>query len=387
MNRDEAERCVDIALGALRAGDAAKAQRLALKAQRMHPSQRAADLLATIAAQQQHQQHQQQQQPQGQPAAAATRRRSASKAEAEQQRQEEGAGASEGDRAEVQRVLRAGDDYYAILGLQRGAELVDVKRSYKKLALRMHPDKNHSPGAEDAFKKLAQAYACLSDEQKRAVYDRDGVDPSRPPPPRPRDTQQRGGRQQYYYTDDVDPDEIFRAFFFGSDEIYATTRNGRTVFHRRAQQQRQGRATPEEEASARRAQLAQLLVFLVVAMVGAVAIGGSATHLQEPDFSLVRSAPYVVHRTTARYGIEYYVRDTASVRGGSGGAAATVAAGQRQREYEDQRVEQIWYSAASRACQEARRKARWGIEGADDSICDEITRVLTRARAAAGAAA
>jgi molecular chaperone DnaJ len=66
-------------------------------------------------------------------------------------------------------------DYYEILGIERGASLDDIKKAYRKLALKYHPDKN--PGntqAEEKFKEAAEAYGVLSDEEKRARYDRYG---------------------------------------------------------------------------------------------------------------------------------------------------------------------------------------------------------------------
>jgi molecular chaperone DnaJ len=66
-------------------------------------------------------------------------------------------------------------DYYEVLGVERGAALDDIKKAYRKLALKYHPDKN--PGnaeAEERFKEAAEAYGVLSDDEKRARYDRYG---------------------------------------------------------------------------------------------------------------------------------------------------------------------------------------------------------------------
>lgn len=66
-------------------------------------------------------------------------------------------------------------DYYEILGVTRTATEVEIKRAYRTLAVKHHPDKN--PGdhtAEEKFKECAEAYAVLSDSQKRAAYDRFG---------------------------------------------------------------------------------------------------------------------------------------------------------------------------------------------------------------------
>src|ERR1700728_4857307 len=66
-------------------------------------------------------------------------------------------------------------DYYKVLGVPRGAGADDIKKAYRKLAVKYHPDKN--PGdkaAEDKFKELGEAYEVLSDADKRAAYDRFG---------------------------------------------------------------------------------------------------------------------------------------------------------------------------------------------------------------------
>ena len=66
-------------------------------------------------------------------------------------------------------------DYYSTLGVERGASADDLKKSYRKLAMQYHPDRN--PGdakAEAKFKEVSEAYDVLKDEQKRAAYDRYG---------------------------------------------------------------------------------------------------------------------------------------------------------------------------------------------------------------------
>ena len=71
----------------------------------------------------------------------------------------------------------ADKDYYGILGVRRDASAEDIKRAYRQLALRHHPDRN--PGdreAEERFKEAAEAYSVLADPDKRSVYDRFGTD-------------------------------------------------------------------------------------------------------------------------------------------------------------------------------------------------------------------
>src|SRR6476646_10054290 len=62
-------------------------------------------------------------------------------------------------------------DYYEVLGVQKNANKEEVKNAYRKLALQYHPDRNKSHNAEEKFKEISEAYAVLSDEEKRKRYD------------------------------------------------------------------------------------------------------------------------------------------------------------------------------------------------------------------------
>ena len=73
-----------------------------------------------------------------------------------------------------------GRDYYAILGVSRDAGADDVKKAYRKMALKFHPDKNKAEDAEERFKEIAEAYEVLSDQDKRATYDQYGEEGLRP---------------------------------------------------------------------------------------------------------------------------------------------------------------------------------------------------------------
>lgn len=100
-------------------------------------------------------------------------------------------------------------DYYEILGVPRSASADDLKKAYRKLAVKYHPDKN--PGdkaAEEQFKELSHAYEILSDPQKRSAYDQYGHAAF---DPRARGGGGRGGNAGFH-----DPFDIFRDVFGGN---------------------------------------------------------------------------------------------------------------------------------------------------------------------------
>ncbi|NXU48922.1 DNJB8 protein, partial [Turnix velox] len=107
-------------------------------------------------------------------------------------------------------------DYYKVLGLQKNASQEDIKKSFHKLALKWHPDKNPSnkEEAEKKFKAVAEAYEVLSDPQKRLRYDRSAKE-SRSL----RERRAAGGRNNCFASPYVfhDLNEIFGEAFEGMD--------------------------------------------------------------------------------------------------------------------------------------------------------------------------
>jgi len=94
-------------------------------------------------------------------------------------------------------------DYYEVLGIKREASKDEIKDAYRKLAMQYHPDRNKEAGAEEKFKQISEAYAVLSDDQKRQTYDQLG----------------HSGFDQRYNQEDIfrgaDFDSVFRDMGFG----------------------------------------------------------------------------------------------------------------------------------------------------------------------------
>jgi len=107
-------------------------------------------------------------------------------------------------------------DYYDVLGIARDASKDQIKDAYRKLALQYHPDRNKAPEAEERFKEISEAYAVLSDDQKRQQYDTLGS---------------ADFSQQYSQEDifrNADFESVFRDFGFGSNfsDLFASLFGG-----------------------------------------------------------------------------------------------------------------------------------------------------------------
>jgi len=107
-----------------------------------------------------------------------------------------------------------GKDFYKILGIAKGASDDEIKKAYRKLALKYHPDKNKAPAAEERFKEIAEAYEVLSDKKKRDIYDKygeDGLKGGQPGAP----GAENGANFSYQFHGD--PRATFAQFFGSSD--------------------------------------------------------------------------------------------------------------------------------------------------------------------------
>jgi molecular chaperone DnaJ len=105
-------------------------------------------------------------------------------------------------------------DYYEILGIEKAASKDEIKDVYRKLAMKYHPDRNKAPEAEEKFKEISEAYAVLSDDQKRRQYDTLG----------------HAGFDQHYTSEDIfrgaDFSSIFKDIGFGFGDIFGSIFGG-----------------------------------------------------------------------------------------------------------------------------------------------------------------
>src|SRR6187200_1365410 len=107
-------------------------------------------------------------------------------------------------------------DYYEVLGVPKNSSKDDIKNMYRKLALQYHPDRNKSKGAEEKFKEISEAYAVLSDDEKRKRYDTYG----------------HVGSEEVFRGSEANFDEIFKDMGFGGGfrDIFEQIFGSRTGF-------------------------------------------------------------------------------------------------------------------------------------------------------------
>jgi len=323
-NREESLRCLNLAHNAFRAeNDIEKAKRLAKKSLRLYPSKLAEDLLNVLEAEESpHEEtngdagggggfsNSGRESPDN--SSGPRQRRSQNNPEPNSQAD---TGAYTSEQLEAVRRVRKCQDYYEILGVTKQATDSELKKSYRKLALQFHPDKNKAPGADEAFKAIGNAFAVLSDAEKRKQYDLYGPEEAQ----QARSRRSRG-RHGFYegghdpthgFEGDMTAEEIFNMFFgggFPGQNVYVRRGDPTSRFRQNAHYQRHYQQAQENREGNNFAALVQLMPILIIIFMSVF----SSFLVSDPLYNLQPSAKYNVKRVTSNLRIPYYVKDSFS---------------------------------------------------------------------------
>ncbi|KAF9899643.1 hypothetical protein EC991_008525 [Linnemannia zychae] len=241
--------------------------------------------------------------------------------------------------AAVKKIRSSGGDFYKVLGINKDASEAEIKKAYRKLALQMHPDKNSAPGADEAFKIVSKAFTVLSDPQKRAIFDQhgpedgksSGVNYDRASPMGAQGFGGGGMHGMHGFGEEISPEELFNMFFgggnFGGSFHSATfagpgfgTRQFRTHpqqtqhrQHRQHPQQQQGGAAGGTSGFASLLQILPLILLFIMSMASSFFSdsdsGSSGSSPASSDFSLGPHGSYQAAQFTSAHRVPYFVNE------------------------------------------------------------------------------
>lgn len=194
------------------------------------------------------------------------------------------------------RQIKRSKDYYSILGVEKSCSVDEIRKAYRKLSLKVHPDKNKAPDSEEAFKIVCKAFKCLSSDESRRQYDQtglvEGFEYNQQYNNNVRRRRRRTGNDMF--DEHFDPDEIFRSFF-GQPDAFHTSNVYRT--RRAAPQQREDLGSTGPNLMV----LLQILPFLLIILLAYLPFS-------EPNYSLQKNHSYQFHRTTEKHGLDFFVK-------------------------------------------------------------------------------
>lgn len=172
--------------------------------------------------------------------------------------------------------------HYKVLSVEKSDSDVIIKKAYRKLALKFHPDKNSAPSAEGAFKAINAAFDCLSDPSKRREYDMvghdsfEGTGSSSP---------YSGFRQRSQgHSQDISPEDLFNMFFSGGNPQFRRRQAQQQYYRKTRTEAPRGRAPQEEETKVGFQFLIQLLPILFMLLLSFTSMS-SGSNLPNATFS------------------------------------------------------------------------------------------------------
>ncbi len=273
-------------------------------------------------------------------------------------------------------------DYYEILGVTKTAPEEEIKRQYRRLALRLHPDKNRAPQATDAFKKLAQAFSCLSNPDKRRRYDLHGTEVS----------PMRMAHQQ----EEVDPEDLFDLFFNGrinpnrgQRRVY---RRGNTYYYCYTTTEDAEEAEEGENQTGKLQGIVVRVMVVVIMVLLAIFIQihcGVGWHRPNKEYSFGPTMQHRSYRASERAGVRYYVAPEFADKY-SGAANRERLRGVEdtlELEYMEMQMKQCnnarWLKTRLEerrqyACERDKAKYAQEIRGIDTSSCDRYLLIKDR---------
>jgi len=306
-NKDEADKCLELALKFIRQGQREKAEKFVRKAERLYPSSRIQEVLNLI------------QNMGSDPEDDGASSSPPSSPNKGKPSNDDEATTSSAEYTQEQldsvRKIRRCKNYYEILGVEKDASESDLKKAYRKLALGFHPDKNKAPGAGEAFKAIGNAYAVLSNPDKKRQYDLYGDEAESSGRGHHRN---RGHHEyedpSYGFQGDMTAEEIFNMFFGGGmpgGNVYVR-RGG--MWHRQSEAARHHREHSHQEhyhqggsdsgtSFSALFQLMPILILLVVSLL-------SSFLAADPLYSLEPNHKYSVQMKTKNLAVSYYVKET-----------------------------------------------------------------------------
>jgi len=186
---------------------------------------------------------------------------------------------------EIRRINKC-SNYYEILSVRQDANDEELKKSYRKLALKYHPDKNNTAGTADAFKRISNAYAVLSDKDKRRQYD----------------LQQEGhgheSNQNFQFQTEMSAQEIFDMFFNNRNHgVFFNNGNIRAYNVRFPQRAANNRANQQENT------ISPFLPIIILSLISIL----SSNMVADSPFRLQKSTLYPLNRTTLNLKVPYFV--------------------------------------------------------------------------------